>query len=427
MEQSIEQINRKIEKGDAVVLTAQQVCDLVDSGEDIRAEDVDVVTAATRAIMSGTYAILSFPVESSHSFLRAKEVYMNGVPAHVGPCPNERLGILDLMLFGTDHSVDDSRYGAGHLFRDLAEGLSVEVKVVTDKGESFKTKVTLDDMPYAMLYGTRHAFKNYSAFVNTSDEPAASIFHAMEFGPRLTEATISGCGQINPVKNDPLLESIGIGTRMLMNGSEGFIMGSGTRSSAEKPNLTAFADMHGMKPEYMGGFFTSAGPECIVSWAVPVPVTSDSVLESIKERDRQLKMPVMAVDKRACVGYSDYGDVWEGTDLMIDFSPNECIGCTLCEPAEMCPMASISFEDGEVKLDRYTCFNCGLCSTLCVTDVYTANLGSINFELGGESTNVPIVLRQSDKKRALELSEKLKEQILDGSFRMTSMVERIRT
>lgn len=58
MEQSIEQINRKIEKGDAVVLTAQQVCDLVDSGEDIRAEDVDVVTAATRAIMSGTYAIL---------------------------------------------------------------------------------------------------------------------------------------------------------------------------------------------------------------------------------------------------------------------------------------------------------------------------------------------------------------------------------
>ncbi|NOQ48923.1 MAG: methanogenesis marker 16 metalloprotein, partial [Methanococcoides sp.] len=86
-----------------------------------------------------------------------------------------------------------------------------------------------------------------------------------------------------------------------------------------------------------------------------------------------------------------------------------------------------SFEDGEVKLDRYTCFNCGLCSTLCVTDVYTANLGSINFELGGESTNVPIVLRQSDKKRALELSEKLKEQILDGSFRMTSMVERIRT
>lgn len=426
MERSIEQINEKIDAGSAVVLTAQQVCELVDSGEDLRFEDVDVVTAATRAIMSGTYAIMSFSVGTDHSFLRAKEVYMNGVPAHVGPCPNERLGILDLMLFGTDHSVDDSRYGAGHLFRDLVEGLDVVVKVVTDVGESFKTQITLADVPYAMLYGTRHAFKNYSAFVNLSDEPAASIFHAMEFGPKLTEATISGCGQINPVKNDPLLGSIGVGTRMLMNGSDGFILGSGTRSSAEKPNLTAFADMHGMDPEYMGGFFTSAGPECIVSWAVPIPVTNDSVLGSIKERDRQLKMPVMAVDKRACVGYSNYGDVWENVDLAVTFNPDSCINCTMCEPQEMCPMASISFDDDKVSLDRYTCFNCGLCTTLCVSDVFTAELGSINFELGESSTNVPIVLRQSDRNRALEMSEKLKEKILEGSFRITSMVENIR-
>ena len=423
MERSIESINERIGKGEAVVLTAQEVCELTDRGEDI--EKVDVVTAATRAIMSGTYAILSFPVDAPCSFLRAKEVYMNGVPAHTGPCPNERLGILDLMLFGTDHSLDDHHYGAGHLFRDLVAGNPVDVKVVTDGDVTFTTQVTLGDMPYAMMYGTRHAFKNYSAFVNTSDDTISSIFHAMDFGPRLTEATISGCGQINPVKNDPLLQSVGIGTRILMNGSEGFILGSGTRSAREKPNLTAFADMHGMDPEYMGGFFTSAGPECIVSWAVPVAVTDPSVVDAIKERDRQIKMSVMAVDKRACVGYSTYGDVWEDVDLEVTFAPDECINCALCEPQENCPMAAISFEEDKVKLDRYACFNCGLCTTLCVGDVFTGKMGSIKFELGDYSADVPIVLRQSDKKRALELSEKLKERILNGSFRLTQMVEQI--
>ena len=90
-------------------------------------------------------------------------------------------------------------------------------------------------------------------------------------------------------------------------------------------------------------------------------------------------------------------------------------------------MAAISFDGDKVKLDRYACFNCGLCTTLCVGDVFTGNMGSINFELGDHSANVPIVLRQSDKKRALELSEKLKEKILEGSFKLTQMVEHIQS
>ncbi len=93
---------------------------------------------------------------------------------------------------------------------------------------------------------------------------------------------MSGCGEINPVKNDPLLETIGIGIRFLMNGSEGFIIDNGTRSSTAKPYLTGFAGMHGMDPELMGGFATSAGPECIVSWFIPIPVTTQSVLDLLR-------------------------------------------------------------------------------------------------------------------------------------------------
>ena len=44
---------------------------MVEEKGEIGLKDVDVVTTATRAIMSGTYAVLSFPLAAPGSFIRA--------------------------------------------------------------------------------------------------------------------------------------------------------------------------------------------------------------------------------------------------------------------------------------------------------------------------------------------------------------------
>ena len=59
---TILEIQDKIDAGDAVVLTATEICARIRAGEMIGLEDVDVVTTATRGIMSGTYAVLSFKI-----------------------------------------------------------------------------------------------------------------------------------------------------------------------------------------------------------------------------------------------------------------------------------------------------------------------------------------------------------------------------
>lgn len=421
MARSFSEIRAKVDRGEAIVLSAQEVREILDEGETLTLEDVDVVTSATRAVMSGTYAVLSFPVAKAGSFLRAKRAWLNGVPSEVGPCPNERLGILDLMVFGTAHSRDDTKYGGGHLFRDLVEGKDVRVDLETDSGNAFEVDVVLADMLQARLFGTRHTFKNYSAFVNPGEERIATIFHATLFDPCWNGASVSGCGHLNPVQNDPFLETIGVGTRVLLNGAEGFVLGRGTRSSPEKPNLSGFADMHKMDPEYMGGFATSSGPECVTSWAVPIPVTSDRVLESVASPDRSIPLPVMDVVTRTQIGKTSYGDVWEDVDLAVSFSPEACKRCTQCIPESICPTGAIGFRDWKPTLDRNRCFNCGLCSSACIGDVFRAHLGSLRFA----GRQVPIVVRQSDRLRAEKLAGELKRRILDGSFKMTEMVERI--
>ena len=424
---SYSDILKKVMQGVAVVITAEEVAKLVESGESSRLSEVDVVTTATRAVMSGTYAVLSFPVAKPASFLRARRVWINGIAAQVGPCPNENLGVLDLIVLGTAHSQDRQNYGGGHLFRDLVERKKVQVDVETDDGRRLQTEIGLDEMPYARLFASRHAFKNYSAFINAGAEPLGTIFHSRGFAPHCREATFSGCGQINPLKNDPLLESIGMGTRILMNGAEGFVMGTGTRSSKERPNLSGFADMHEMVPELMGGFVTSAGPECICSWAVAIPVISKTILEEIARPDRDIALPVNDVNSRTAIGEADYGDVWTNVDLEVEFEPENCSGCTACLVEEACPMRAVKSEGGKICRDEALCFHCGLCVSVCPSAVFSCRLGVVRLKRNGAAVrSIPVVLRQSDRLRAERMAEDLKRRIQVGDFRMTLPVKSIK-
>jgi len=423
---SYSEIKGKVERKEAVVITAQEVSMLVEAGEKSRLSEVDVVTTATRAVMSGTYAVLSFPVAGPSSFLRARRVWINGIATQVGPCPNENLGILDLIVLGTAHSRDRQNYGGGHLFRDLVERKAVHVEVETDDGRSLQAEVGLDEMPHARLFASRHAFKNYSAFVNAGSEPVNTIFHSRGFASHCREATFSGCGQINPLKNDPLLESMGMGTRILMNGAEGFVLGTGTRSSKERPNLSGFADMHQMDAEQMGGFVTSAGPECICSWAVPIPVISKTILAEIARPDRGIVLPVNDVNSRTVIGQADYGDVWTDVDNDVEFEPQKCTGCKACLVEEACPMRAVSREADRVRRNETLCFHCGLCATVCPSAVFSCRLGAIQLKTAsGSARTIPVVLRQSDRLRALLLAEDLKSRIINGFFRLAEPVERI--
>jgi Fe-S-cluster-containing hydrogenase component 2 len=84
-------------------------------------------------------------------------------------------------------------------------------------------------------------------------------------------------------------------------------------------------------------------------------------------------------------------------------------------------MRAITFEGDQVRRDEDKCFNCGLCIGQCVGGAFGGSLGAIKFE----GRRIPVVLRQSDRARAIKLAEELKQQILDGSFRMTQMVDHI--
>lgn len=410
---TIDGINKKIAAGDAVVCTAAELKQRIAEGETLTAADVDVVTTGTFGVMSGTLAVLHIPVSAPGSFRHAETVRLNGVPAIPGPCPNEGLGSVDLVVYGTARV--SPTYGGGHLFRDIVAGKEITVDVES-AGNRFSRTVTIGDMGHARLITTRSAFRNYLAVINTRPGTVQTIFSVKGLTGPYTEASVSGCGDINPLQNDPGFRVIGPGTRILLNGGTGYVLGTGTRSTREKPNIAAYGDMHAMLPEMMGGFVTSTGPECNTSVAIPIPVLDDAVLDGLRIMNNGILLPVADVADRVPFATATYADVWDGTDPAVVFTSDSCIQCSQCTAAQACPAGAITLPEG---IDPLRCVNCGTCLRECPGGAFSANLGSLPVGI----RNVPITLRQSDRARALRLCEHLKTLILDRKFSLTEKSE----
>jgi len=400
-------------------MTADELCNLIREDKKISIKDVDVVTTATKGLMSGTIAILSFRVSEAAIFKKAKELYLNDVPCYVGPCPNEWLGLIDTIIYGTTHSISaPMKYGAGHLFRDLVENKDIEVKVKTIEGKSIETTIRLQDIPFAKMFGIRNAFKNYLAFVNPHPEELLTIFSTLPFKGNWQEATFCGCGEINPIQKDPDLNTIGIGSPILMNGGMGYIMGNGTRSSKEKPNLMAIAEMHEMRPEYLGGFITASGPEPIITWAIAIPVLNEKIFHNLMKTDEKTELVVTDVKGRFPLEKLTYADVWRDVDIQITYDKEKCVHCEACKIEKNCPVNGFSHEK---NIDQSVCFNCGICVNLCEGKAFRGKLGTIRVQ----NREIPITVRQSDKCGALKLASELKEQILSGKFKLNLPVAKI--
>ncbi|MFX0188102.1 MAG: methanogenesis marker 16 metalloprotein [Candidatus Hodarchaeota archaeon] len=408
---TLSEINEKIKKGTAIILTVQDLIDHINDGEKVHFDDVDVVTTATKGLMSGIMGIFSFRLSPPKTLRKFTEVSINGIPTFPGPCPNEYLGIVDLIIYGTAQSKTRKNYCGGSLFRDFVEGKPIEISAESSEGENIIKNLTLDDMQFAKLMGTRQAIKNYNAMINCESYKVDTIFSCLPFEANKTEITFSGCGALNPFQNDPEFLTYGVGSPILVNGSIGYLIGPGTRNYIVKPNMMTIAPMSEMKPEYMGAFKTSYGLEPICSLAIPIPILNENIFDNIVKSDKDVPLTILSLVGREKVGEATYADVWD-KNFYMQFNPEECKSCIKCDIIDICPTnAFIIKENWITAIDRSRCFNCGNCTNLC-PKAFKLDLKTINFE-GHE---IPVVLRQSDRYGAIKLAEELKSLIVKGVF-----------
>ncbi len=313
MAKTIAEINQRIKKGQAVVVTADEIIGVVkEKGIKKAAQEVDVVTTGTFGPMCSSGAYFNIGHSKPRVKLGGGRVHLNDIPVYAG------LAALDIFIGATAIPDDDPRnkvypggfnYGGGHVIEDLVSGKDIRLTAIaygTDcyPRKKLETLIKLDDLNEAVLFNVRNAYQNYNVAVNLSDKTIYTYMGVLKHN--LGNANYCSAGQLSPLLNDPYYKTIGIGTKIFLGGGIGYVAWQGTQHNPTAPRgengvpkrpagtLAVIGDLKQMKPEWLrGASMLGYGTTITVGIGVPIPILSEEILGYTTVSDAEILAPVV--------------------------------------------------------------------------------------------------------------------------------------
>ncbi len=303
---SYQEINEKIKKGEAVVVTAEEIVDIVkEKGPVEAAKTVDVVTTGTFAPMCSSGVFIN--IGQSKPVIRTTSAWFNNVPAYAG------VAAVDCYIGATQTSDDDPlnklypgefNYGGGHLIQDLVAGKKIDLKAESYGTDCYPNRriekqVTLKELPNAVLCNPRNGYQNYNCAINRSDKIKYTYMGTLK--PDMGNANYCSAGELSPLLNDPFLKTIGLGTRIFLGGAQGYVTWQGTQHKTEvdrglngvplTPAGTLFVmgNLKDMSPEWLvGQSIRGYGCSLSVGLGIPIPMLNEEMAKYVSVSDNEI-------------------------------------------------------------------------------------------------------------------------------------------
>ncbi|MDH5664432.1 MAG: homocysteine biosynthesis protein [Candidatus Bathyarchaeota archaeon] len=282
------EINEKIKNGDVQVLTVEEMKKLVESsGLEIAYKEVDVVTTGTFGAMCSSGAIIN--LGHSDPPIKIDKAWINNIEVcHPGAA-------VDLYIGATQMSqTKPYEYGGGHLIEDLIKGKEAELTATAQGTDCYprtklETTITKNDLNQFYLINFRNCYQRYNCATNSRNE---TIYTYMgKLLPSFKNATFSGAGSLNPLTNDPDYETIGIGTRIFLGGTQGYVIGEGTQHDPTNRfgTLMVRGNCKKMNPDFIqGAAFTKYGTTLYVGIGIPIPILNEGIAKKAAITDEQI-------------------------------------------------------------------------------------------------------------------------------------------
>ncbi len=322
MAKTYAEINDKIKKGTAVVLTAEEVSELAKtlSPKEI-AEKVDVVTTATFGAMCSSGAFLNFG--HANPPIRMEKIELNGIRVSGG------LAAVDTYVGATDCNPENPSYGGAHIIEDLIAGKEITLEA-WGKGtdcyprKHIQTVITKDSINEAILYNPRNAYQNYNVATNSTDKIKYTYMGTLL--PKLRNASYSTAGELSPLLNDPECRTIGLGTHIFLCGTEGYVTWNGTQFHSTKETneygiptsnartIAVIGDLKNMSTEFLRGvYYEKYGVSMFVGIGIPIPILDEDLARRVSIRNEQIETTVVDYgDGNKILGKTNYAALQSG-------------------------------------------------------------------------------------------------------------------
>ena len=324
MAKSYEEINAKIARGEAVVLTAEEVSRMAEETSPAEiARKVDVVTTATFGAMCSSGCFINFG--HTNPPLRMESITLNGVPVFGG------IAAVDAYIGATEASPDDPAYGGAHLIEALVRGEELLLKA-RGKGtdcyprREFETWIRKDLVNEITMVNPRNAYQNYAAATNSTGKALHTYMGSLL--PRKGNVNYSTSGELSPLLNDPYLRTIGVGTRVFLAGAQGFVSWRGTQYNTTKPRnergvpesnaatLMLSGDVKEMSVDYLrAAYFEKYGVTLYLGIGIPIPVLDEDMAAAVSVRNRDIPALICdyGVEGHPAIATTDYEKLRSGS------------------------------------------------------------------------------------------------------------------
>ena len=295
---TIADINEKIRSGKAVVVTAEEIIDIVEEkGIKKTLEEVDVVTTATFGPMCSSGMFINFGHSSPG--IRMCKTWLNDVPVFSG------IAAVDAYVGATEMSERlGMQYGGAHVIQDFIDGKDIRLYAESYGTDCYprkeiKTTINKNNVNQAFLFNPRNCYQNYPAATNSTDRTMYTYMGTLL--PLFGNVTYSTSGELSPLLNDPEYRSIGIGTRILLGGAQGYVAWEGTQHDPAQERLengvpvnlagalALIGDAKMMSSKYIrAAVFEKYGVTMFVGIGIPIPVLDEDILIKAAVRNRDI-------------------------------------------------------------------------------------------------------------------------------------------
>ncbi len=326
---TIAEINEKIRRGEAVVLTADQAAAMAkEQGVKAVAQQVDVVTTGTFGPMCSSGAFLNFG--HSDPPIKMSRVHLNDVPAYAG------IAAVDAYLGATELSDGRPEYGGAHVLEELLRGKAVRLRATAYGTDCYprsqiESDIRLADINEAFLFNPRNAYQNYGAAVNSSSRTLRTYMGTLL--PKFGNVNYSTSGCLSPLLNDPYLRTIGIGTKLFLGGAQGYVAWNGTQHNPSRPRnehgipvggaatLSLIGDLKAMSPDFFrAAYFDGYGASLFLGVGIPIPVLDEDLARCVAVTDHDIQTTLfdygVAERNRPSLGTYSYGELKSGQILL---------------------------------------------------------------------------------------------------------------
>lgn len=314
---TIEEINEKVKKGKAVVVTAEEMIGIAkEKGMKGAAKDVDVVTTGTFGPMCSSGMFLNLGHSKPRIKIGGGICLLNDVPCYTG------LAAVDVYLGATALPEEDPRnkvypgefrYGGAHVIEEFVGGKNLRL-IATSYGtdcyprRKIETYINKETVNEAYLYNPRNCYQNYNVAVNGNDKVIHTYMGLLK--PNFGNANYCSAGQLSPLLKDPMYRTIGIGTRIFLGGGIGYVSSHGTQHNpsvmrtpegvvrAPAGTLAVTGDAKHMSPSFLkGASFTGYGVTLFVGIGIPIPVIDEEMAYFTSRSDSDLVTQIVDYGK----------------------------------------------------------------------------------------------------------------------------------